>query len=265
MILEDKICHLAHLYGIELHTSIDNKIYLLQSIGILPQEFDINDKNNVFNNVKKLDEIIKERVDSEFVNIVHQVSVLRKNRVKELIISLPDNVKDIKWTLTEEEGNVYNGKDAVSSLEKVKNKDGEDCTREIDGTVYRKYKFKFPFDVELGYHEVQFSYIDPKNGHLVVDNSRVISAPEKCYDRLGVNEGKKTWGVPVQLYEQVSENNLGIGNFSDLAQIGNTLGRNGAGIMGVNPLHAMRDDYPENASPYSPDSRMFYNYIYLDG
>ena len=26
----------------------------------------------------------------------------------------------------------------------------------------------------------------------------------------------------------------------------------------------MRDDYPENASPYSPDSRMFYNYIYLD-
>ena len=264
MILEDKICHLAHLYGIELHTSIDNKIYLLQSIGILPQEFDINDKNNVFNNVKKLDEIIKERVDSEFVNIVHQVSVLRKNRVKELIISLPDNVKDIKWTLTEEEGNVYNGKDAVSSLEKVKNKDGEDCTREIDGTVYRKYKFKFPFDVELGYHEVQFSYINPKNGHLVVDNSRVISAPKKCYDRLGVNEGKKTWGVPVQLYEQVSENNLGIGNFSDLAQIGNTLGRNGAGIMGVNPLHAMRDDYPENASPYSPDSRMFYNYIYLD-
>ena len=264
MILEDKICDLAHLYGIELHTSIDNKIYLLQSIGILPKDFDINDKNNVFNNVKELDAIIKERVDSEFVNIVHQVSVLRKNRVNELIISLPDGVENIKWTLTEEEGNVYNGQDGVIDLEKVKNQEGEDCTREIDGTIYRKYKFKFPFDVELGYHEVRFSYIDPKNGHLVVDNSRVISAPEKCYDRLGVNEGKKTWGVPVQLYEQVSENNLGIGNFSDLAQIGNMLGRNGAGIMGVNPLHAMRDDYPENASPYSPDSRMFYNYIYLD-
>ena len=34
--------------------------------------------------------------------------------------------------------------------------------------------------------------------------------------------------------------------------------------MGVNPLHATRDDQPENASPYGPDSRMFFNYIYVD-
>ena len=46
--------------------------------------------------------------------------------------------------------------------------------------------------------------------------------------------------------------------------MGYILGKNGAGILGVNPVHANRSDQPENASPYSPDSRMFFNYIYLD-
>ena len=264
MILDDKICRLADLYGIELHATIENKVYLLQAMGVLPKEFDVNDKDNVFNNAKTLDNIITQRIDAEYVDIVHQVSILRKNKVKELTISIPDGVEEIKWNLKEEDGDTYIGKTEVSHLEPIRDGNGEHCSRTIDGITYRKYKFAFPFDVNLGYHNVEFSYRHPETDRLVVHNSRLISGPEKCYDRIGINEGKKTWGVPVQLYEQVSENNLGIGNYSDLAQLGNMLGRNGAGIMGVNPLHAMRDDYPENASPYSPDSRMFYNYLYLD-
>lgn len=162
----------------------------------------------------------------------------------------------------EDSDKFYSGEVNISDLERLGQNEGPN-EREINGTTYRKYRFKFPFDVRLGYHNVEFSYID-KNGVEVVQKTRLISAPQKCYDGLGITEGKKTWGVPTQLYEQVSENNLGIGNFSDLAHLGYILGKNGAGVMGVNPLHATRDDQPENASPYGPDSRMFFNYIYVD-
>lgn len=263
MILDEKICDLAFLSGIEVQTSVENKLYILQAMEILPNDFDLNDKNKVFNNSNIIDKIIKNRLDSEYVEVIHQVSVLRKNRVNEIVISLPDGVDTFNWKLKEESQNQYEGAVCVSNLELAKDDKGQDLVRNIDGVNYRKYKFSFPIEVSLGYHNLDFSYKN-KDGGKVSQTSRLISAPEKCFDRLGVLEGNKTWGVPVQLYEQVSENNLGIGNFSDLAQLGNTLGKSGAGILGINPLHGMRYEEPEKASPYSPDSRMFLNYMYLD-
>jgi 4-alpha-glucanotransferase len=38
----------------------------------------------------------------------------------------------------------------------------------------------------------------------------------------------------------------------------------GAGAIGVNPLHAIFDDHAEDASPYSPNSRLFLNTLYID-
>ena len=38
----------------------------------------------------------------------------------------------------------------------------------------------------------------------------------------------------------------------------------GAGVVGVNPLHALFPHNPAQASPYSPSSRMFLNSLYLD-
>ncbi len=272
MILEKPICRLAGLFGIENNTSVENKVFLLQAMGVLPRDFSLSDdQNTVLNNSKLLQNIIKEQIDAEYTNVVHQVSVLRQNRVNELIIALPEGTDKIRWELQEEENdpeqlseNNYSGAKNVMELTPLKDNRGEDCARVIDGITYRKYKFSFPFNLDLGYFDLKFSFRHPQSGQEISHTSRLISAPEKCYDNLGIKEGKKTWGIPVQLYEQVSENNLGIGNYSDLAQIANTLGKNGAGIIGVNPLHAMRDDQPENASPYEPDSRMFYNYLYLD-
>lgn len=262
--IDNQIVRMAHLYGVENSTTIEKKVNALKAMDILPTSFDQTDSFNFVANAKLVTGIVERREDANYENVVHQVSVLRKNRVNEIVISLPENVRTISWRLNEEGGNEYDGKTRIDELEKVYDNKGVLCCRTINGINYTKYKFSFPFDVNLGYHNVTFSYDDPQKKETIYHTSRLISAPEKCYDRISINEGKKTWGVPVQLYEQVSDHNLGIGNFSDLAQIGNTLGRNGAGIIGVNPLHAMRDDYPENASPYSPDSRMFYNYIYLD-
>ena len=264
MTLHEQIRDLARLFGIESGASTENQVYLLQAMGVLPKHFELKDKDNVFSNQMLVGQIYNAQLDSEYLNVVHQVSVMRKNRVEELVITLPEGVENLDWTLRYEAGQTYSDSIAGSLLEPYRDENNQEVSRNINGITYRKYRFKFPFDVDLGYHNVEFAFNNPIDGRRIVHNSRLISAPERCYDGLGINDGKKTWGVPVQLYEQVSENNLGIGNFSDLAQLGHILGKNGAGILGVNPLHAIRDDQPENASPYGPDSRMFFNYMYLD-
>lgn len=275
----NSISELAYLSGIELTATLDTKVGLLKAMDILDENFDCHtaDAGQQEKNFRLVEKIIEEKKNANFINIVHHVPILLQNEPPAVEVSLPDGATLLKWNFYEDEdpkkyyrGEVviedsdrfYSGEVNISDLERLGQNEGPN-EREINGTTYRKYRFKFPFDVRLGYHNVEFSYID-KNGVEVVQKTRLISAPQKCYDGLGITEGKKTWGVPTQLYEQVSENNLGIGNFSDLAHLGHILGKNGAGVMGVNPLHATRDDQPENASPYGPDSRMFFNYIYVD-
>ncbi len=271
---------LADLYGIEYQSDPDMKVGMLKAMGVLEDTFDHTTTNNVrfLANLIKVKELVRQKKDANFRNIVHHVPVLRKNRVNTIEVSLPEGVTSLKWSFYEDEdmkkhykgevgvddmGKIYSGETSVEKL-KVGTRDiNKVSEHKIGDTVYRKYQFEFPFDVNLGYHKVEFSYKD-KNGVDVVCQSHLISAPEKCYDGIDIQKGNRTWGIPVQLYEQVSQNNLGIGNYSDLAQIGYIAGKNGAGLLGVNPLHANRSDQPENASPYSPDSRMFFNYLYLD-
>ncbi|MBR5599458.1 MAG: 4-alpha-glucanotransferase [Alphaproteobacteria bacterium] len=271
---------LADLYGIEYQSTPDMKVGMLKAMGVLERDFDYNTPNEqrFMENLIRIKELVRQKKDANFRQIVHHIPVLRENRDTTIEVSLPDGVSELKWNFWEDENprKLYKGGVNIEDSEKlysgeVSVKDLVSGTRETDrpsvhrigDTVYRKYQFKFPFDVKHGYHDVEFSYVD-KNGVEVACRSHLISAPEKCYDGFGIRDGKKAWGVPVQLYEQVSANNLGIGNYSDLAQIGHIIGKNGAGLLGVNPLHANRCDQPENASPYSPDSRMFFNHVYLD-
>ena len=271
---------LAHLYGVEYSSTIDMKVGMLKAMKVLDDDFNYETQSvqQQSDNLNLINKKIKRKYDNDFSRIVHHSPVIRKNRNQTIEISLPEWVQTLKWDFFEDEDpkkyykgevniddteKMYSGEVSVRDLVPVTDEQNRTVERKIGDTVYRKYQFKLPFDVNLGYHDLSFSYKD-KIGRDVVQKTHLISAPEKCYDGLGVSEGKKTWGVPVQLYEQNGQNNIGIGNYSDLAQIGYILGKNGAGLLGVNPLHASRCDHPENASPYSPDSRMFFNYIYLD-
>jgi 4-alpha-glucanotransferase len=72
------------------------------------------------------------------------------------------------------------------------------------------------------------------------------------------------WALGVQLYGIRSQRNWGHGDFSDLLALIELAGRMGAGGIGVNPLHALFDDRPGEPSPYSPNSRLFLNPLYVD-
>lgn len=92
------------------------------------------------------------------------------------------------------------------------------------------------------------------------EDTSLIVSPEKAYP----GDFGRAWLIAVQLYGVRSARNWGIGDFTDLAALIELAGRLGADGIGLNPLHALFDDRPEDCSPYSPNSRLFLNPLYID-
>src|SRR5208282_6690070 len=82
----------------------------------------------------------------------------------------------------------------------------------------------------------------------------------ECYEP---REGRRLWGVAVQLYTVRSCDNWGIGDFGDLDALIRWLAPRGAGFIGLNPLHALAPADPAQASPYSASNRHFLNLLYI--
>jgi len=74
----------------------------------------------------------------------------------------------------------------------------------------------------------------------------------------------RLWGWMLQLYAMRSAGSWGLGDFADLAELARWSGQElGAGLLLVNPLHAVAPVLPIENSPYYPTSRRFTNPIYL--
>src|SRR5256714_520091 len=88
--------------------------------------------------------------------------------------------------------------------------------------------------------------------------AKVKLAGGRCYEPELLAQGARVWGFTVQLYGLRSKRNWGIGDFGDLRTLVELAAARGAGVIGVNPLHATQ------GSPYSPSSRLAVNFLYLD-
>ena len=129
----------------------------------------------------------------------------------------------------------------------------------IDGEPWHARELEVPLALPPGYHRVAFLAGDD-----VVAQTKCAISPRQCYRPAALHTGKRAWGAAVQLYGVRSLRNWGIGDFTDLGEIAARLGRQGADIVGVNPLHALFPHNPLHISPYSPSSRLFLNPLYLD-
>ncbi len=94
----------------------------------------------------------------------------------------------------------------------------------------------------------------------VTEEAPLMVSPPKAYR----GDFDRGWLVAVQLYGVRSARNWGIGDFTDLEALIELAGRLGADGIGLNPLHALFDDRPADCSPYSPNSRLFLNALYVD-
>lgn len=130
-------------------------------------------------------------------------------------------------------------------------------TRRIDGREVRRYHLALPFALPAGYHGLRLDTFDGGAARLIV-------APPACYLPPGLAAGGKRWGVSAQLYALKRTGDGGIGDFTALAELIDVAHGLGAAMVGLNPLHALSLQHPEDASPYSPSSRLFLNPLYID-
>lgn len=94
----------------------------------------------------------------------------------------------------------------------------------------------------------------------VAEEVPLIVAPERAF----TGDFDRGWLLAVQLYSVRSARNWGIGDFTDLAGLVRLAKELGADGVGLNPLHVLFDDKPGDCSPYSPNSRLFLNPLYID-
>ncbi|MEV4534162.1 4-alpha-glucanotransferase [Asanoa sp. NPDC049518] len=71
------------------------------------------------------------------------------------------------------------------------------------------------------------------------------------------------WGWMIQLYALRSRASWGMGDLGDLRELAGWAAGTGAGLVLLNPLHAIGPNHPVQASPYSPSSRRFANPLYI--
>lgn len=168
-----------------------------------------------------------------------------------LALTLPDGTRDLRWTLSLEDGSSRSGTVDAGTLPMIR-----DAT--LNGrrlTIRRLTLGRAPVP---GYHRLRVE----ADG--LSCETALIVAPERCHLPAPLAMGESLWGLSAQLYTVRSAKNWGIGDFGDLKNLADIAAARGAAVVGLNPLHALFLDTPDQASPYSPASRLFLNPLYID-
>jgi 4-alpha-glucanotransferase len=133
----------------------------------------------------------------------------------------------------------------------------------LKGQRHVRVEIPAPKGLLLGYYNLRIRAEGLVGGGMGA--MRIIVAPRQCYVPPSLEANQKLWGLALQLYSLSSDRNWGCGDFTDLARIVEWAGKElGAGVIGLNPLHALRNTAPYHISPYAPYSRLYLNELYLD-
>ncbi len=121
----------------------------------------------------------------------------------------------------------------------------------------------FPRDLAVGVHRVEAEAF--YQSQVYTGSCRWIVCPPKAYIPPDLETGRRIGGIGIALYGVRSRTNWGIGDFGDLRRIIDWAADDlQVDFVGLNPLHALLNRSPFNSSPYSPSSRLYHNYVYLD-
>ncbi|HVC57453.1 MAG TPA: 4-alpha-glucanotransferase [Stellaceae bacterium] len=119
-------------------------------------------------------------------------------------------------------------------------------------------ELRLPARLPLGYHRLALA------GGGATTEIGLVVAPATCHLGDALGPGVHSWGLTTQLYGLRSGQDWGIGDFGVLAQLCRAAGPLGAAAIGINPLHALFAAEARHSSPYSPSSRAWLDYLYID-
>lgn len=205
------------------------------------------------------DESLAKSIDllnqSQWINILPAVHIAKLEEQQHTIkVSLPktENLL-LNWNiileLENELGREVTGSINISDLQLIEEK-------QLGTTQYCQYQLLLP-SLGQGYHQLNIRF-----GNLQA-SCPLIYAPKMCYSPQEAST-KKMWGYTAQLYSIRSNNNWGMGDFTDLFELVEKSVEQQASIVGLNPLHPLYHQNPAHRSPYSPSSRCFLNPLYID-
>lgn len=154
----------------------------------------------------------------------------------------------IHWTIALESGGTLSGEAVLKKA----------VPSGITGSKTVDFAVPFRDTIPLGYHRLSVVW---NGGH---HHTILIQSPDAAYRPDSLSEGQRIWGPSIQLYTLRSDRNWGMGDFTDLAELVDTIADLGADFIGLNPIHALYPISPEHASPYSPSNRNWLNGLYID-
>ena len=135
--------------------------------------------------------------------------------------------------------------------------------RLLKGHRHVRVEIPAPLGLSLGYYTLTIRAESLVGG--IEGSMRLIVVPRQCYIPPPLEANQRLWGLALQLYSLSSDRNWGCGDFTDLGRIVEWAGKElGAGVIGLNPLHALRNTTPYHISPYAPYSRLYLNELYID-
>jgi 4-alpha-glucanotransferase len=211
----------------------------------------------------------KEGYWNSFVKPVHVLSVNQQPRKIPIYLPMPEGQEAglvVTWSIKNEDTS------SGTSRAYPRETRGPDITVEkvrwIDGVRFIKIVLLDDEPRDIGYYQltVECRYPagkSPGEQKAYKKKSRIILTPDFCYVPEEMEKGR-SWGVALNLYSIRSAGNWGIGDFSDLKKTVAWVAGMKGDCVGINPLHAIPNTKPYGISPYSPISRLYKNYIYLN-
>jgi 4-alpha-glucanotransferase len=155
------------------------------------------------------------------------------------------------WSVRFEDGSRREGATSTADCREI-------WRGEVEGSWITRRYFELPFDLPVGYHE-----LEARVAGGAPERCLLIVSPPHCHEPAAIIDGRKLWGIALQLYTLRSRENWGIGDFNDLRAMIRWAASHGAGFIGLNPLHALAPADPARCSPYSASSRHFLNVLYI--
>ncbi|HEX6587909.1 MAG TPA: 4-alpha-glucanotransferase [Longimicrobiales bacterium] len=125
----------------------------------------------------------------------------------------------------------------------------------VDGVAVTTWRFRVEERLPAGYHRIA----DPDGGA----DTLLLVAPERVHEGGPAIAGRRAWGVFLPVYAMRRAGDAKpMGDFDDLAALIDWVGARGGHVVGTLPLLAAT---PNEPSPYSPVSRLFWSEAFLGG
>ncbi|NTV93850.1 MAG: 4-alpha-glucanotransferase [Thiobacillus sp.] len=200
---------------------------LCTQAGILPDYYDIWGSRHEAGEATRQAILEAMQYDGDAIDLLPPVVVTWEDQAVDIPVS---DGKPVDWRLVLEDEQVMKGADGVTRIE-------------------------FPAVGLPGYHNLLVS-----RAGSVLARVPLIVCPRSSFQP---DAARRKWGLSVQLYGVRTGADWGLGDYTDLAGVIDWAAGAGAGMVGLNPLHALFPHNPGHCSPYSPSSRQFLNVLHI--